>query len=176
MGDRLTADQIVRSILASNGSDLLRDNPNFEEWFRAPATVADGVATAIAPAGMTHGIFCLRDENRFLVQSKATPPYVGPGGDRRWTIAKDPTDAFAWPPGLISLVNRGAAAAKAAQQVGVDTTSLRTSIRQARGLLKNPVEEKSYADAIRNLRREIRALDVAEAKGPDLNHFRTVKW
>lgn len=45
--------RVVSGILvyATNGSDLLRDNPNFEERFRAPATVADGVATAIAPLG-----------------------------------------------------------------------------------------------------------------------------
>ncbi len=169
---------VVSGILVytTNGSDMLRDNPNFEEWFRAPATVADGVATAIAPPGMTHAIFCLRDENGFLVKSKATPPYVGPGGDRRWTIARDPKDAYAWRPGLISLVNTGVSAEKTAKQAGINTTPLRSSLRQARGLLKQPVEEKSYALAMRNLRREIRALDVAEAKLPDLNHFQTERW
>ncbi len=169
---------VVSGILVytTNGSDLLRDNPNFEEWFRAPATVADGVATAIAPPGMTHAIFCLRDENGFLVQSKATPPYVGPGGDRRWTIARNPSDAYAWRPGLISLINVGRAANRTAHQAGLDTAALRKSIQQARGILEQPVEEKSYALAMRNLRREIRALNVAESKDPDLNHFQTKNW
>ena len=163
-------------VYTTNGSDLLRDNPNFEEWFRAPATVSDGVATAIAPPGMTHAIFCLRDENGFLVQSKTPPPYVGPGGDRRWTIAKDPGNAYAWRPGLISLINVGGAANRTAHQAGLNTAALRKSIQQARGILEQPVEEKSYALAMRNLRREIRALNVAEARDPDLNHFQTEKW
>jgi hypothetical protein len=170
--------RIVSGILVytTNGSDLLRDNPNFEEWFRAPATVAGGVATAIAPPGMTHGIFCLRDENGFLVQSKATPPYVGPGGDRRWTIAKDPKDAYAWRPGLVSLVNTGVSAEKTAEQTGLDTTALKNAIEHASGILEQPVEENSYALAMRSLRREIRDLDIAEAKLPVLNHFQTEKW
>lgn len=163
-------------VYTTNGSDLLRDHANFEEWFRTSATVSDGVATAIAPPGMTHGIFCVRDENGFLVRSKQTPPYVGPGGDRRWTIAKDPKDAYAWRPGLVSLVNTGELAEATAKQIGLETSALQKAIKQAAAVLKQPVQEKSYAGAIRNLRREIRALDVAEAKQPVLNHFQTKKW
>lgn len=170
--------RVVSGILVytTNGSDLLRDNPNSEEWFRAPATVADGVATAIAPPGMTHGIFCLRDENGFLVRSKQTPPYVGPGGDRRFTIAKDPKDTYAWRPGLVSLVNTGVLAENTAEQAVLNTTALKKAIEQARGILEQPVEENSYALAMRSLRREIRDLDVAEAKLSVLNHFQSEKW
>ena len=39
-----------------------------------------------------------------------------------------------------------------------------------------PVEEAAYASAMRNLRREIRALNVSEAKLSVLNLFKTEKW
>ena len=122
-------------VYTTNGSDLLRENPAYEEWFRAPATVADGVATATAPPGMTHGIFCLRDENGFLLRSKWVPPWHGPGGDARWTIAQDPADTFAWRPGLISLVNTGAAARKNALKAGLNIESLDKAIQVARSAL-----------------------------------------
>ena len=42
--------------------------------------------------------------------------------------------------------------------------------------LKQPVEEESYALAMRNLRTAIRALDVPEAKLAVLNQFMIKKW
>jgi arylsulfatase A-like enzyme len=169
---------VVKGILVytTNGSDLLRDNPSYEEWFSVPATVGNGIATATAPPGMTHGIFCLRDENGFLVKSKETPPYVGPGGDRRFTIAKTPKDTYAWRPGLISLINAAKSAEQAATKTGQSTGALAAAIQIAESVVKTPVDEKSYAPAMRNLRHEIRALDVPEAKLSVLNLFVTEKW
>jgi len=163
-------------VCTTNGSDLLRDNPSYEEWFRTSATVGDGVATAIAPPGMTHGIFCLRDENGFLIRSKETPPRIGPGGDLRWTITKSPEDSYAWRPGLISLINTGVTAQENAQRKSLKTTMLSTAIEAARAIAETPVEEQTYAVAMRNLRHEIRVLDVPEAKLSVLNLFETAKW
>ena len=170
--------RIVDAILVytTNGSDLLRENPAYEEWFRAPATINGGIATAIAPPGMTHGIFCLRDENGFLLRSKRVPPWHGHGGDSRWTIAKDPGDTYAWRPGLISLISTGASARKNALKEGLDVKLLDKAIRTARGVIKKPVEEASYASAMRSLRHEIRMLDVPEAKLSELNLFVSEKW
>ncbi len=170
--------RIVDAILVytTNGSDLLRENPAYEEWFRAPATLRDGVATAIAPPGMTHGVFCLRDENNFLVRSKYVVHAHGTGGDSRWTITKDPTDSYAWRPGLISLINTGADAQKNALKAGLDIKPLDEAIRTARAVIRKPTEEATYATAMRNLRREIRALNVPEAKLSVLNLFKTEKW
>jgi len=163
-------------IYTTNGSDLLRESSHYEEWFRAPAEVGDGIATAIAPPGMTHGIFCLRDENGFLVRSRNVPPWHGPTGNTRWSIADESNDAYAWRPGLISLINTGAAARKNAIKADLDVKPLDKTIRAARGVIKKPVEEATYATAMRNLRREIRALDVPEAKLSVLNLFKTEKW
>lgn len=163
-------------VYTTNGSDLLREHSAYEEWLRAPATLDDGVATAIAPPGMTHGVFCLRDENGFLIRSRTFPPRVGRGGDLRFTITKDPKDSYAWQPGLISLINTGAAALQNAKKKGLDTVALSEAIRVAGGVVKEPVEEEPYATAMHRLRKEIRALDVPEARHPVLNQFRTEKW
>jgi len=163
-------------VYTTNGSDLLREHSTHEEWFRAPATLGDGVATAIAPPGMTHGVFCLRDENGFLIRSRTFPPRVGRGGDLRFTITKDPKDSYAWRPGLISLIDTGDAAVQNAKKNGLDTVALSEAIRVAGGVVKEPVEEEPYATAMRHLRKEIRALDVPEARHPVLNQFRTEKW
>ncbi|MBT7702438.1 MAG: sulfatase-like hydrolase/transferase [Verrucomicrobia bacterium] len=163
-------------VYTANGSDLLREGAHCEEWFRAPAKLGDGIATAIAPPGMTHGIFCLRDENGFLVRSKSVPPWHGPTGNTRWSIADDPGNAYAWRPGLISLINTGADARKNALKRGLDVKALDQAIRSARGVIKKPVEDERYATAMRDLRREIRSLEIPEAKLSVLNLFVTPKW
>ncbi len=185
-GNKLTAtfetgggkSKIVSAILVytTNGSDLLRESPHYEEWFRAPATVGDGVVTAVAPPGMTHGVFCLRDENNFLVRSKDLPPAHGPGGDSRWTVAKAPDGASAWRPGLISLIQTAESAKRNAEKAGQDGARLAAAIQNAEAALRTPVNEKSYAAAMRNLRHEIRVLDVPEAKLSVMNLFVTPKW
>ena len=125
---------------------------------------------------MTHGIFCLRDENNFLIRSHDVPPWHGPTGDTKWTIANDPADAYAWRPGLISLIDTAAAALENADRAGQDTAALTAALQSARGVIKQPVEAEPYAAALRALRREIRALDVPEAKLSVLNLFVTEKW
>jgi arylsulfatase A-like enzyme len=163
-------------VYTANGSDLLREHANFEEWFRAPAELGDGVATAIAPPGMTHGVFCLRDENGFLIRSKNVPPWHGPTGNTKWTIAQDPVDSFAWRPGLISLINTGDEVRKTAKKAEQDTAALSQAMKKAREVLTRPVDEETYASAMRHLRREIRVLDVPEARLSVLNLFQTEKW
>ncbi len=185
-GNRLSArfetgngkSRIVDAVLVytANGSDRLRENAQYEEWFRAPAELGDGIVTAVAPPGMTHGIFCLRDENNFLIRSHDVPPWHGPTGDTKWTIANDPADAYAWRPGLISLIDTAAAALENADRAGQDTAALTAALQSARGVIKQPVEAEPYAAALRALRREIRALDVPEAKLSVLNLFVTEKW
>lgn len=169
---------IVRAILVytTNGSDLLRESPHYEEWFRAPATLGDGLVTAIAPPGMTHGIFCLRDANGFLVRSKDIPPTHGPGGDVRWTIDKEPAGAYGWRPGLIALIDTAASAQQSAEQAGQDTALLRRELGLARSVVQTPVDEQAYASAMRNLRHAICALAVPEAELPELNLFVSSKW
>jgi len=165
----------ARLVYTTNGSDLLRVHSGHEEWFAAPATLGDGVATAIVPPGMTHGVFYLRDENNYQVNSEWVPPYDGPGGVPG--IGTDLLeDGYAYRPGLVSLINTAASAKRNAKQSGQPTVALSKAIDAATAVTKTAVDEKSYALAIRALRREIKLLDVPEAKLPVLNQFATEKW
>lgn len=94
----------------------------------------------------------------------------------RFTITKDPKHSYAWRPGLISLINTGAAAVQNAKKKGLDTLALSEAIRIAEGVVQDPVDEEPYATAMRHLRKEIRALDMPEARHPVLNQFRTENW
>jgi arylsulfatase A-like enzyme len=162
-------------IYTSNGSELLRRSAHNEEWFEAPAKIHGGVVTAIAPPGMTHGVFYLRDENGFLITSERLPSIVGPGGtpDAGGNTLEY---GYAYAPGLRSLIDTGSEAQKQAEASGQDVAVLAEAIQAAKDIARKPVEETSYALAIRNLRRAIRALDVPEAKLAVLNQFETDKW
>ncbi len=165
----------ARLVYTTNGSDFLRDHKGYEEWLEAPATVEGGIARATAPPGMTHGVFYLRDEHGFLVNSEWVPPDAGPGG-KPGTGTDLIEDGYAWRPGLVSLIQTGLAAGKNAQAAQLDTAALDAALQAARAVAAQPVKEKPYALAIRNLRREIRSLAVPEARLPVLNQFRTAKW
>jgi arylsulfatase A-like enzyme len=165
----------AKLVYTTNGSDFLRDHPGYEEWLEAPATLGRGVATAIAPPGMTHGVFYLRDENNFLINSEWVAPYSGPGGKDGTGVAVI-EDGYAYRPGLVSLINTALKAKRNAKKSGQVTDALELEIESAKAIAKTQVEERSYAVAMRNLRYAIKALDVPEAKLPVLNEFVTRKW
>jgi arylsulfatase A-like enzyme len=165
----------AKLVFTTNGCDFLRDHSGYEEWFEAPASVQGDVASAIAPPGMTHGVFYLRDENGYQVNSEWVPPYQGPGG-KEGTGVELITDGFAYRPGLTSLIKTGVSAQKQGRESGLDTAALAKEIRFAQAVVATPVDETTYAVAMRNLRHAIRSLDVAEAKLPVLNQFVCDKW
>ena len=107
--------------------------------------------------------------------SEPVPPYDGPGGKNgRGTELIE--DGYAYRPGLVSLIHTASAAKNNAVAAQLDTTALEAAIESAEAVVKQPVAEEPYALAIRNLRREIRALAVPEAKLPLLNQFDNAKW
>lgn len=169
---------IVRAdlIYTTNGSDLLREKASCEEWFRISAEVGDGVAKTVAPPGMTHGIFYLRDENGFCVSSKKVPHSHGKGGDMKWSITKDSSKCYAWSPGLQSMIATARSASANAEKKGLNTAELSKALESAEKTAARPAEEKPYATAMRNLRHAIRALDVPEAKLSLMNLYTTPKW
>ena len=166
----------AKLIYTTNGSKLLLDGGRAkEEWFEAPAEISGGTATAIAPPGMTHGVFYLRDENGFLITSEPLPSIAGPGSNKNAgsTLIED---GYAFRPGLLSLIDLAISARENAHKAGLDTGRLNQAIQSAKAVVKTPVEEKSYALALRALRNAIKSLDVPEAKLPVLNRFVTEKW
>jgi hypothetical protein len=132
---------------------------------------------ATAPPGMTHGVFCLIDENNFLVYSEPLPP-VGVEWRIDAAVSLTLEDGYAYRPGLLSLIRVGHQARNKLKKQGVPTDELQSALKAARATCKEPVEEKVYAQAIRNLRHAIRAFDgqVSEAALADLNSLPLGKW
>ena len=173
----------ARLIYTTNGTDELRTNKHYEEWFPAPATVLVDGAEAIVPPGMTHGILYLRDENGFMVASEAMEPRMTPGSDIWAKGTEFIQDGYAYRPGLIALIETGRAAQKKANnwrkrllRSDQDVSDLALALAAAEEVSTQPVEEKTYAQAIRDLRNAIRALDVPEARLDVLNQFKAPKW
>ena len=170
--------KIVEALLfyTTNGSSELRDNKNYEEWFIAPATLhADG-ADAVAPPGMTHGIFYLRDANGFVVNSELLPARITPGSDIWAKGSEFIENVYGYRPGLISLIKTGLSAMEHANQSGQDTATLSEAIEAAEAVAQTPFDEKSYARSMSSLRHAIQSLDVPEATLPVLNQFKMKKW
>ena len=165
----------AKLIYTTNGSELLWHKKSQEEWFEAPAKISGGTASAIAPPGMTHGVFYLRDENGFMITSERLPAFAGPGSNSGIGIALI-QDGYAFRPGLLSLIDLAVSAEANANKAGLNTALLAKEIQSAKAVAKRPVEEKSYALAIRALRKVIKSLDVPQAKLPVLNQFATEKW
>jgi len=177
--DTIGKSKVVDAFLVyslNGGTELKYRAPRLEEWDRAPAKLTDGRVEAIAPPGMTHGVFCLIDANNYLVYSEPVPPVGKVRIDGAVTL--ELTDGFAYKPGLLSLIKVGHEARGKLMQQGVDVTVLTQALKDARAVVKQPVEEQPYAVAIRNLRHAIRAFDgkVSEAGLKDLNALNLGKW
>jgi hypothetical protein len=149
---------------------LYTTNPGkTEEWFRAEATVEHNRVTATAQPGMTHAVFCLIDENNFLVHSEHVP------GMQQLKIGSPVSDVlkdgYAYHPGLVPLIALAKRAQQQAEQTDQQSNALRNTMRAATETVKSPVDASSYAKAIRDLRNAICSLDVPAAHHPALNWF-----
>jgi len=165
----------AKLLFTTNGSKLLQNNPHQEEWFDISAEIKQGMVSAVAPPGMTHGIFFLRDQNDFLITSEPLPSYAGP--DKTHAVGVDMIqDGYAYRPGLLSLINLAASAQQHAQKDGQNVAALDQAIQSAERVVQTPVEEASYALAMRTLRKAIKSLDVPQASLPVMNQFKTEKW
>jgi len=162
-------------VYTSNGSDELRINWASEEWFEAPAVVKGDRVEAVAPPGMTHGVFYLRDRNDFLITSERLPPVSEI--DYRKRGSDFLKHGFVYRPGLVSLIKVGKSALANAEKQSLDVTALQAALEHARKTVETPVSEKPYAKAMRRLRKEIRALKgVPEAELETLNYFPVDVW
>lgn len=175
-GDR---SQVVDAFLVyslNGGRELKKHPPRLEEWIKAPAELGEHLVEAIAPPGMTHGIFCLVDDNNFLVYSEPVPPIGKVRIDG--AVSEFLEDGYAYRPGLISLISVGESARAKLIAANVSTEPLDAALDQARKTIGQPVEEKPYAESIRNLRHAIRGYDgqVSEAALRDLNFLQLGKW
>ena len=153
-----------------NGGIVLCRHESHEEWFRAPSQLSNGRVEGTAPPGMTHGVFCLIDENNFLIHSEPVPLISEHGIDKAVSVILE--DGYAYKPGLCSLIKCAESAARNAAGTGRNTSALKTAIQAAKATHAKPVDERLYSMTMRTLRREICMLkDVPEAKLDCLNFF-----
>ncbi len=127
-----------------------------EEWFSAAATIQDGRVTAIMPPGATHGAFCLRDANDFLITSESMPSFqeISHGT----TDTKILENGFAYKPGLFALIKLGEQARNSAKKANLDTTVLEAAIASARQAHESEDDsDVLHCNAIRMLRVAIRS-------------------
>ena len=162
-------------LYTTNGSQHLRINDNTEEWFQAPAVVKGNRIEAVAPPGMTHGVFYLRDEHDFLITSEPIPAYTELAlGQRGSSFLKY---SYAYKPGLIALIKCGESAIVHAKQKKMNVTGLQAALDLAGEVILKAVSEEPYAKAMRQLRKEIRALNgIPEAELEALNYFPVSDW
>ena len=149
---------------------LYTTNPGkTEEWFRAVVRINGNQIEAEAPPGMTHGVFCLIDENNFLITSEPIPSMQ----KRRLgqPVSEVLKDGYAWKPGLASLVRLGHTAMEQAKEKQQDSTTLKNTIQKAERVLSQPVSARTYAEAVDQLRIRIREQKVSAARHPALNWF-----
>ena len=146
-----------------------------EEWFRADARIDGDRIDAEAPPGMTHGAFCLIDENNFLITSEPIPSMQKLRLGQ--PVSEVLTNGFAYRPGLLSLINTAMTAREQATQTDQNFAALQQAIDAAEKTARQPVDKKSYAEAISSLRRQIRALRVPTARHRALNWYpRRSEW
>ena len=149
---------------------LYTTNPGkAEEWFRGRAKITSGRVTATAPPGMTHGVFCLLDQNNFLIHSEFVPEMQKYGNGKQISAVLE--DGYAFRPGLHALIILASRAQRQAEQNELNCDTLRSAIRVAQETVQKPVDAERCTKAIRKLRDAIRLLDVPAARHPALNWF-----
>ena len=161
-----------------NGDEELKFRKGrLEEWFRKPAKIEGNRVSAQAAPGMTHGVFCLIDENNFLVYSEPVPAVGG-----KWRIDASVSmalkDGYAYRPGLIALIELAKKTQGSLAKKGAKVKPLVAAIKKAESTVKQPVTEKVYAPVIRDLRHALRAFDgkAAEVAHPDLHRLHLGQW
>jgi hypothetical protein len=148
-----------------------------EEWFSVPATKTKGKVEAIMPPGATHGVFCMRDSENFLVTSEQKALELEASQDAVRGGARMSRQGagrnFAYRPGLFALIELGKSALYSARRIGLNTAVLNSALVRAQSVyaMEN-ADEKTNGDAIRFLRSSIRNLSgIPEAADPYINRF-----
>ena len=149
---------------------LYTTNPGkSEEWFRAPATVHNGQASAKALPGMTHAVFCLIDENNFLIHSENVPDMMQYRLGQPVSAVLE--DGYAYRPGLVSLIAVAQTALEQLEKAGQSSKTISGTLQFAEITVKTPVNPSGYAKAIHDLRKALRSVDVPAARHPAMNWF-----
>ncbi len=144
-----------------------------EEWFPHPAKIREGRVESVMPPGATHGAFCMRDANGFLVTSEPLPSWQEK--NQNFKDSELLKNGFAYKPGLWALIKLGEEAQAAADQAGRETAALESALDGARQAYQSADQsDVKHCDAIRTLRAAIRHQPgAAQAEHPLINRFPT---
>ena len=143
-----------------------------EEWFKAPANIRDGRVTATMPPGATHGVFCMRDKNGFLITSEPLPDFqkapYGSSKDSRFL-----KNGYAYKPGMYALIRLGKAALSNAKEQKLAISGLQKALEAAEKFYQQEkIEIIAFSNAIRSLRAEIRNLKtLPQSRNYTINRF-----
>lgn len=143
-----------------------------EEWLKAPARISDGKVEASMPPGATHAVFCMRDENGFLITSEPLPDFQ----EAPYGSSKDSsflTNGYAYKPGIYALIELGKAAISNAKKQKLRVSGLQNALKTAeKQYQKEKIEVIECSDAIRSLRSEIRKLkNLPQSRHYTINRF-----
>jgi hypothetical protein len=118
---------------------------------------------------MTHAVFCLIDENNFLIHSETVP------GMMQYRLGQPISavleDGYAYRPGLVSLIAVARTAVKRPEKPDQSSKAILNALQLAETTLNTPVNASGYTKAIQNLRKTLRSLDVPAARHPAMNWF-----
>ena len=140
-----------------------------EEWFQNTAEINQNRIHAQAPPGMTHGVFCLIDENNYLITSEPIPSMQKLRlGQPVSAVLKD---GYAYRPGLAALIELTREAINQAKLRGLSAQQLEALLLTAQQTIKRPIDPNMYLEQIRRLRKAIRSLEIPAAQHRALNWF-----
>ena len=145
-----------------------------EEWFKATAKISSGRVEASTPPGATHAVFCMRDENGFLITSEELPDFQ----EAPYGSSKDSSflsNGYSYKPGMYALIELGNAALKTAKKQKLNLDGLEKALDVAQKQYQSAkIEVVNFSNAIRSLRVEIRKLkEVPQSKHQAMNRFPT---
>jgi hypothetical protein len=118
---------------------------------------------------MTHGVFCLIDENHFLITSERIPSMQKLRLGQ--PVSEVLEDGYAYRPGLEAMIQHARVAKSQAQKASLSTNALDDAVQSALKVVQQPVDANAYMLEIRNLRKAIRSLDIPAARHRVLNWF-----
>jgi arylsulfatase A-like enzyme len=140
-----------------------------EEWFRAKARINDNRIEAKAPPGTTHAVFCLIDENNFLITSEPIPSM------QKLRLGQPVSEVlqhgYAYRPGLEAMIEHARVAQSQAHKAALSTKQLDNAIVSALHTVKKPIDANAYTLEMRTLRKAIRSLSIPAARNRALNWF-----
>lgn len=156
-----------------NGGEFELSRGHREMWFEVPTTIKDGRIEGTVPPGASHAVFCMTDNEGFLVMSEELPSYKDMSSSN--SDSSYVQHAYPFRPGLYALIQLGKEASVALKQTSQSGAQLSKALSKAEALYAaGEGTDDQYYSTIRGLRNSIRDLKgvIPQADNYYLNLFR----